>query len=1003
MIKIKKEKRVKFCLFTIGLLCLVFFVIVQIGKSTKTNTVNAKPDDGSKIVIDNGTSDSLELPFDNLGLKEQYLQDKTPLYDEYDQNDGSVDVLMKKYINGYYDYRGLEAQVNLKMSIQLDNGNFIVMCSKQQPATYSGLFAVHVDQDGNTLDTLDWHGQGTSSPSNYYRFDGIVGKANKPNTIYVTGAYASSTGIMELSVDALNKISVTKIANYPSGTGATVAYNDVEVDGKPLLSSQLSGIVPSSDYGAARVPTYLFENGTTVSNHIRLERPRLSAFGAANASYFLQANEMTSTNRFFISGNVFYNNTQVYVYPYLAINDKDGNLIDYYYNTANKRGRITLFNSLCTEEEVWWQETYPSDATMTIKKALLNNDGTIQSVETVLDFPANSSIYLISEGSTLSYLGYLGSSTMPVFDKWKVPAGSIISGTVDSNFNFQSAIYEQVEGAVQFKNVIPFYKDGVLNYFYSGDTYSNAVLDDIYTHPNFGGSTPPANKLKTFWGRSEIKVDYPPAIFEGDNTIVNNTLTDAMTETEFNNYVIFGNKNGTINSDSVQVFDRFDVELYSYGGNNEADRLKDLYSRINRNSNKLTNPIDWPALGLDIKVAGPQLVTYFVGDYQLQLSSTSKIVSVVDKQTVYDDEYALKVDNFVLNADQLDLGTLVKSDLLTNSNALAWIHKGSNVGDKDTDNIEYNTAQWDVILDAYDDYKDLRGTESISYEDFSDILKPYPLTFTYTHGSEVLTREVSVYLTNDITNVDIDKNYVYYADNFRYPLRNASSLTDQDLINETHSRVYIFDTFDYASNTAVSLNNLSSNRQDSDGVNHATVENTYDLKMSANNNKYINEKAKAFLYENGRLKVRQVIENASEELVVPTEGYFTLASDTTGNTDASLLNNGMFTIGATMPSGEGEATVGYREVEVPTQYGKYTYWMRTIIPSYYKISQVTDKDGAVVNLVSSELGELIRFEYSSTEEEYEFTIYLEPVDGAETKPSLYSWDYKLNDLGEIKP
>lgn len=160
------------------------------------------------------------------------------------------------------------------------------------------------------------------------------------------------------------------------------------------------------------------------------------------------------------------------------------------------------------------------------------------------------------------------------------------------------------------------------------------------------------------------------------------------------------------------------------------------------------------------------------------------------------------------------------------------------------------------------------------------------------------------------------------------------------------------------------------------------------------------------------LHVRQKIIDSSSDIVVPEEGYL--------NIDNRLNNNGSPTVD---PNYQADARVNsgvaptFTEFVLSTKHlssGLDQVRINPVIPAFYqyaghyKTTNVVDPQGQSHELPHSYDTNPITLERQTIDAGVEFwiTIYIEPNVDEENKaktPQPYSWDYKKNDLGSIKP
>lgn len=172
----------------------------------------------------------------------------------------------------------------------------------------------------------------------------------------------------------------------------------------------------------------------------------------------------------------------------------------------------------------------------------------------------------------------------------------------------------------------------------------------------------------------------------------------------------------------------------------------------------------------------------------------------------------------------------------------------------------------------------------------------------------------------------------------------------------------------------------------------------------------------AIIYEKSHVKlnVRQVVLDGDDQLVQPTEGYLNLKTllydqDTLTNTeDPSQLMQ------TSMPSQLTEDVPTFETFFVSTKHmtdERDQLKLELILPDFYEYVNhyltyaIIDPNGAEhQNKSESDLyaNETVYHRIVlEDDEEYFITFYIQPTTAGQS-PQPYSWDYKLNDLGEIK-
>lgn len=230
-----------------------------------------------------------------------------------------------------------------------------------------------------------------------------------------------------------------------------------------------------------------------------------------------------------------------------------------------------------------------------------------------------------------------------------------------------------------------------------------------------------------------------------------------------------------------------------------------------------------------------------------------------------------------------------------------------------------------------------------------------------------------------------------------------NALTDSDLLYDQQLRIGQTITVSPPSMDFYEFLELRETDDTPRGMNY-TVSNTYQ------EGKIIYSLRKAILH------VRQVVLDASNEIVVPTESYVNIRN---------LLYTGDWTPPALDPnyqanlvanSGRLEDNPGFTDIVVRTNHLSNLGDMvelSVVVPEFYQYlgnhctPEQIDPGGA--SHIGNDMynpGEVwIAKGWINNEVEYWITLYLKPNEDAQgnTKtPQPYSWDYKKNDLGKIK-
>lgn len=225
--------------------------------------------------------------------------------------------------------------------------------------------------------------------------------------------------------------------------------------------------------------------------------------------------------------------------------------------------------------------------------------------------------------------------------------GGVVNGTLNDDFSVHNAGIVAANGNVKindFKQIT-----GTNLFFVAGRTSAT----DFSEEPTGGWINISDSPGDAFHGVVMKSDDYSPSI-KVDSTKVINIETSASVNDELLSDVV--------------VNDAFD--LSPSGGNRT---MADLRSRINYNTTTNT-PVAWSDLGIDTTKVGASEVTYFVTDYSGQQTVTSRIVNLIDNDTLIDptNTLALNASNFTISLQDAPglTETLVKD--VNHANVSAW-------------------------------------------------------------------------------------------------------------------------------------------------------------------------------------------------------------------------------------------------------------------------------------------------------------------------------------------
>ncbi|ALS01450.1 hypothetical protein ATZ33_08745 [Enterococcus silesiacus] len=995
----------KLLLFTAVFMIAVGISLSFYQKVTKKFLIQATPYSDQTIILDKGTENEFEVPSDG---KNVFEKDLLPKYADYKQGSQIKLNLNREMFSGYSTtlndrvIQAVKTKENKVIELRLFGNYGFEGINNTKEMTYGQLALI--DANGNVEKTIwvaekapEWmpsrNDPSHSAPS------GLYDNQNGTFSIYYTG---SSSRRMSLLIDNnLNVVSREKInenghdrqgqtnnrtsVDYEGNRYAYVFFNDsaavkektkynvftIDAQGKYILNFKLKAMNAAFDYGAL-----IGEN----------QKPDGWRDGIDSDSL------IRGTNEEFVGISEL--NTTTGLAPklkFLNIWSAAGDLL-YTYQPNDGKGSATLnfIRAISSPREYYFTETLSSE--VSLKKL----DIATKKVETIKVFPKGTKIdFVQNDNGEYSFYGYITEFNGIFRGYGEKPA--LVVGRMDKNFTIISLSGIASADKISLVVILSLNNE---NYYVGGNILGGKEFVE--------NSFPDGAKEKQFSGKMTnslygiLKVvdDYSP-IIKGDDLKINVSDPRFSDVTFLNNMLIYGtDKVDRTHKDAIKVYDQHDLV--------RSLDLKDeewLYDRINRNPLNPTE-INWHALGLDLAMLGPQRITYFITDSQLQTTSTSRWINKIDDGMAVTDEYLLKASNFHVSID--DVATLDAVKVKNASGTKLWElfdqHELIDDGTSQKDKALVDENQLTTIKQAKKGY-DLKRSQSKSpeLEDYSEFIKPYPLTIYYEYKdnndqTKKLRQDLTVFVTNGTTKVDIEKKQVIYGFGFSYPLKKAYSLTDEQIIELSKATVWKYDNI-WDQNVAET--DFSTNRNDEyltgtnefkTGINNArNPREDYQLKLTTNliPDNVTNDLIQVKLYEDEvTLHVRQLVQKSAEGLIVPTEGYFYL--DNIKNVDEQAVQR-FQSIGK---SGT-QIDVEYTTVKLPVSFDQYFYQALVILPEYYKYDgyQLASTEA---NLEQIQIG-LPKIDFRDDNNEYWLTLLISPSITEGDKLGLYGWSYGQKD------
>lgn len=1062
-------------------MCLIAFVaggVATIMKSSIENEkVSAHP--AQEIILNNTPPNDFTVPIDGGPAFEDALVNPPLQLQGYRQNDAIVPILEKKHVDGTGVSNSVTGTlVSVIRGIEKTaGGNYVVLYGFGSSGT-GGLIKVAVYNKEGFMLAEDLHGQ-----LGNINLRVNTGFYNVGNNAYLVGTQEGSFFRYTISGESATTATITRtkltVPNNPNtnmkanfhqkiNTFSTYSDNSMIVGRINTSQSNYEGVVKhrvpvasinvsgwgGSGFSGASTYMYSLENLLNTDPLINLPNVGVQV-------------ETTATNTFYNStgklygnfSNMQYDGTTVRSVNSIQIFDTNENVTDpgtgqnikkrKFAYVANRT--LLILAEICTDDHMYFLDL-KSD-----KTELIEVDLNTYSFAPIMTFPKDTRIRMIDNGDgTISYFG----STSALVDSFY--SNYYSNKLTGSNF-FVSGLMKDLTDTAPLETISIrafetngyVYPDSVIDsgnnqLFIGGTTNDKDIfIDDLHLYT---GATPPTSigepsANMAFVGQIEINDDYSPAIkaennIEVDitnNSIINPSDTNYRGWTTLDRWLITGKVDGLVtDADAVKVYDYMDNNDLGFGATAQI-REENLQTLINRNPKNPSDPINWTALGFDKTKTGPQQVTYFITDSQLQASTTSRWINKTTPQTEKKDEYYLDAQNFHIPLDGISTAIPNGEEFKKLAKTMAWNGATGQLDEDGTDNTKLSPDK--VKIDS---------TQLAALQNATEA-KPYPVDVVYepVAGGTKVTNRVWVFPTvkntlpnNGITpeiGPDETNGVVYYADDYSMPFRMRHTHTDDDVRSRGNIRVYNYYDADNETSavlpTIVDMNNVTDRQKveirtinqvrnaPQPGILAPPISVVY--KWDKGTDTQHTDGVETIgslditLFSDVLLHVRQIVRQPSDEIVVPDEGYVTI-KNTLNNSGTPVLDPNYHSQVA-VSSGKQETTLDFTTFAVETDHltnGLDEVNLTAVVPEfyqyigYYLTDQANDPSGAshksnapLPTLVSGNIA-LSRMDINDREE-FWLTIYLEPIKKQGTTdnktPQPYSWDYKHNNLGKIKP
>lgn len=994
----------------VGLVTAAAVSIGVYGLSANHSKIQAKPSgSGTPIILDQGTMFQYPIPDDATKLIEPGL---SPQLDGYVQEDDFANIISIENIPKPLGFGG--RNVNWSDSLVLSDGSLILAVVNENREGDTPAFETIVYRISNEGKVVATYNLGTGSTTG--KFDTSATNADSganPRWAYQVKLYMLPSGKLFIKwggyiageastgfpwnarFGIFNPLTLVpdKLTKLPRNDADGVNYMDsvatgsIARDGTPMFYSTVAGATVSKI--AVKVLNSTFTNYTP---RVSLAIKPYDSMGQTGSAPRAELKDIQATSYGYIGTVKYYpsyGSTPGYSGQHLVRWDTTGKIVEW---GEKGSGDIRWEYDISTNNKLYGWRT---NATTKLSELFVYDP--TASISTIRTNPAlltTANTYkikgskLINSKELYSYTT-LYSKKSEELNGYNVALNSVVTGGMDKDFTPISATSFVANGVTKIDSLISVDNNEAW-------LVGMNKLDSTFVSPYSGSYTvkPPSykNDPNVFAARVKMKSDFSPIIQPSSSIIID---ADTLTTENKDQQLLSGKDNDK----PFNIFDSIDSMESIIG---IVPGQKWLENRINKNplsydiATDTYAPIDWKALGFeDNGKYGPNLVTYFVTDSQRQTTSTSRWVNKVNKQVDYDQTMALGALNFDLPVS--DTEGLTEAQAKTNAQTLLW--QLSDGKEHPQGDVKVDAKELAAIQKVKKDYDQARAAEEFpTFADYSALIKPYPLTLSYSYEkegkTETVTRVVTVYVTNETTKVEKEKNRVIYGFNFRYPLKKAAELSDADIQSLAHASSWAYD-YQWTSEENSGDTSFTTNRQDAyqaganepqTGINNAkTARDDYLLRLTDAKG-VINDNVRVELYETAvTLHIRQLIQHPHGEVVVPEEGYFLLQNLKNDKQSQRLQ------VQALSQSGIETKKIPYTSVDVPVAFEHYLYKATLILPEYYQYTgyQLSETENGTGIFKTGEP----LMDFQGDRKAYWLTMYLKPTITENDSPGFYGWSY----------
>lgn len=996
---------------------MMFFAIN--GFSSTSKNISAKSNDGgAPIVINANLAQAFVLPFNDIGLKEPRLQG-LPAYANSVQGNKRELTFEKGKLYAVSTRVMDEARETMTLP---NNRSFVLYRSVNHPSGQVAAWYIAIlDKDGNIIKKASLSNPNLSSEYNFqqpltmneaYRFAGGVGitkVSETPNETIVTIPYTSGSGnqtkisFKNIVITRNNQISYREITaetlqGMGSGdnqfwgvtmgpTGAITGNWNSSNGNKLNVTPRWYHINPQTGKLTKKIVTNMAkpslptaqELGFPINDTVTIT-PQ-GGYGLADGNFLVQSNHAGSANAYKVSLTLF---------------DGKGERKAYVFESGLQgvtAPQFTYIRSLSNDKVLYF--TLGGNNTTT--KLYRVESGTNR-IDLVKQYPNRTSIVFTNFSDpkypNVKYIG-IGFLENKAGELGAFIDSGTFMGYFDQNFSPYLVKNEKKSSStspVLYKTLD--YQEGVLTV--GGKMANNSTFVKYPFPMNIYQSKINSGQIyDAFFGTFKVLEDYAPAMDVGENIIVNleDPVAHGSNSQQLDQWLLTGSKTGKLTDKTgIKAYDMFDL------GEGELTQAW-LNSRINRNPNNLSLPIDWTALGYQPNSRGPQEVTYFVTDSLKQVTVSSKIINRVDSDTVVSGKGAMAASNFAIHVNDLDQLTTISAK--NHAKLLAWELDTGKIADDGTagkNGVFLDQVQLQTIKNVKKAYQALKedGDKSL-------LIKPYPLKMMYlTPNYEVIERNITIFVTDDTTEVDERNKVVIYGFDFKESLKKVAGLSSADVVALSKGSAWNYTmNRDKGENNAYPVKNITANVTDPvhptnpalTGLNHVTTVGDYKVKLTYQ--KTSNHKVTAHIYDDfSTIHIRQIILNEASNLVIPSKGF--LMIENIKNQAATDIASNSHITSLSEAAGKKQS---FTDIRLEMTYNYWWYRISPIIPEYYQYAGYVATITNQTHDESKKTATLPILDFKKSNE-YWVTIYLNPV--TENVKS-YSWDYQTNKFGKMKP